>query len=46
MNVARMAGINKSIIDRAKFKSSEFSANLSKLTDRVKSKKKKESMIA
>ena len=28
MNVARMAGIPRSILDRAKFKSSEFSANL------------------
>ena len=45
MNVARMAGIPQCIIDRAKFKSSEFSANLTKLTDKVKSKKKKDSMI-
>ena len=36
LNVARMAGIPKSILDRAKSKSAEFSINLDNLTKKVK----------
>lgn len=39
LNVARMAGIPKSILERAKEKSTEFSSNLEKLTARVKEKR-------
>ena len=36
INVARMAGIPRGVLDRAKFKATEFSDKLSKLTDKVK----------
>ena len=39
INVARMAGIPRNVIERAKVKSIEFSEKLSKLTDKVKQAK-------
>jgi DNA mismatch repair protein MSH6 len=36
INVARMAGVPRSILEKAKLKSSEFSSNLEKLRNKVK----------
>lgn len=35
LNVARMAGIPRSVLDRARVKAGEFSAKLNQLTDDV-----------
>ncbi len=37
INVARMAGIPRGVLERAKFKAAEFSEKLSALTEKVKS---------
>ena len=39
LNVARMSGIPKKILERAKFKSEQFSANLEELTRKIKLKR-------